>query len=352
MYKRKRIRYINMADFNIRLAYCRKNCIIYFSSPTIGKIGSFNAYIEEGLSMVKLTYYSEEGVTTYVAHMDALEEEYLQEITGGVAFATVSKYYKIPRYRTLTTKDESYPGMHHSLIVFSAKPFVWFNPDYNESRNHVYYYDLNSAYGYIMANYKFPNTAIDPVQKFVEDGEIGFDADGELVPKGEFGLYVFPEMETPFKKFAEHWYKKKRDAKNLSDKNKAKNILCYSVGYMQLVNPFLRSFIINSCNELIKSLMNPKRTLYCNTDCIVSLDPLPLKIGKELGEWKFRECEFAYFNTVYQINKERPVWKGIPRGWWEDHPNFDILKDTPPHDNNLYAFNVETFQYERRIKND
>lgn len=323
MFKRKRVRFVKVDEFNERMAYCKKYTVIHLIKPGPNdKIGRYNSYLEQRLTTAILTYNSEEGITSYILRLD--NEDMVQTITGVDAFAIMSRYYKVPRYPN---------------IKFSARALLWKNDKYEGVRHHVYYYDLNSAYATIMANYKFPDTSVKPQSKVVSEGEIGFTERGDLVHPGDYAFCVFPLMESPFKRFAETWYKRRKTNK------KAKNVLCYSVGYLQRVNPFLRAYIINSCNEYIKSLIDDESTIYCNTDCIVSLKPLPeLSIGDKLGEWKYKEGEFAYFGLNYQFNNETPVWRGIPKGWWKNHPDFDILRDTPPSFGNVYRIDLNTFK--------
>lgn len=334
MFKIKRVRFVNVEDFNRRMTECKKYRKLYLREANEHDMVSLmNAFFDCNLATASLTYYSEEGVTTYKVRLDSDSDVIPQMINGGDSYRTLSRYYKIPKY---------------SNIKFSAKAITWMNPKYDSTRQHVYYYDLNSAYATVMANYDFPDTSVEPKQKVVSEGEIGFTESGDIAHPGQYALWVFPTMESPFKKFVARWYERKKNAKTPAEKTKAKNMLCYCVGYMQKINPFLRAFIINSCNEYIQSLMNEETTIYCNTDCIVSLVPLPeLKIGEELGEWKFKEGEFAYKGFNYQFNKETPMWKGIPKGWWEKHPDFDILTDEPPHGGNVYEFDFIDFQIKK-----
>ena len=83
-------------------------------------------------------------------------------------------------------------------------------------------------------------------------------------------------------------------------------------------------------------------TLMSNTDSIVSLKPLPLKIGKELGEWKFEEGAIAYVGNNYQWNDDMPKYRGVPRGWFKK--GFDILKDKAPSFGNIYKLDKDKFK--------
>lgn len=324
-FKSKKTRFIGVEEFNKRLEYCKEFTTIYRTEPhNDDTLGKYKSFFCGHLSRANLTYFSEEGLTTYTIRLDT--DDMSQAITGLDAFRIMSKYYKVPRWEK---------------IKFSASALIWKNDKYERERHHVYYYDLNSAYATIMANYKFPDTSVQYEAKVVSEGEIGFTERGEIVHPGEFAMFVFPLMDSPFKKFAEVWFKRRKNPKM---KQKAKNVLCYSVGYLQRVNPFLRAYIINSCNDYVKGLISEETTVYCNTDCIVSLVPLDLPIGSELGEWKYKEGEFAYDGLNYQFDKETPVWRGIPKGWWKQHPDFDILTDEPPHSGNIYRVDYEEFR--------
>ena len=135
-------------------------------------------------------------------------------------------------------------------------------------------------------------------------------------------------MESPFKKFVNRWYEEKKNAKTKQQKAKAKGMLNYSVGYLQRVNPFLRSTIIYYANKMIKDLVD-ENTLYCNTDSLVSLVPRnDLNIGTNIGEFKVEhEGQFAFRGFNYQWDNS-VSYRGIPKSWFK--PGFDILVDNIP----------------------
>lgn len=326
----KKMMFVNIDEMNEHLRYCRDYRGIIFGNPDDRKSPlGFNAWIEDKQVKLYLTYKTAGEACTYICRKDGLSGE-LEATSGALAYRIMSRYYKVPERNG----------------NFSASPFIWSNPRYNATRNHAYYYDLNSAYASVMAFYDFPDTSVPPCSKFVEKDEIGFDGNGNIVPVGKFGLFVFQKMPSPFKDFAFTWYTKKATSPSGSiERTKAKNVLCFSVGYLQHKNPFLRSFIVNTCNNYIKSLIDPVSTLYCNTDCIVSLTPLRLPVGNKLGEWKLRECEFAYRDSNYQIDGEIPSFRGTPKGWFKD--GFDILRDALPSKGNIYALNYENLQLEQ-----
>lgn len=328
MYNRKRQEYVDAETMNKHLKYCYKYKDVVERTKTPSESFSNKAFIENSLVYFKLTYRKGSRACTYIMRKDGKEEE--QKIDGGEAFRILSKYYKVPRF-----EDRNILGM-------SASPFTYFNPKYNHKRTKAIGYDLNSAYSFAMLK-DMPDTSVPYHAGFIKEGEIGFiempkyNSPDEvmLVPKfSGYSLYIFPLIESPFKKFVEVWYKKKL---NPATKAKAKNVLNYAVGYLQKVNPFLRATVIGYCNSLIKSLMD-SNTLYCNTDSIVSAVPREdFKIGKNLGEWKIEhEGDFAFTDYSYQWNTDLPAYKHIPKSWFK--PGWDILVDEIPHCGNKYKY--------------
>ena len=175
---------------------------------------------------------------------------------------------------------------------------LWKNEKYEGTRNYAIGYDLNSSYSFAMLK-DMPDTSKKPKTGFIKKGEIGFDFEGKPIFEG-WSLWVFPLMESPFKKFVNRWYEEKKNAKTKQQKAKAKGMLNYSVGYLQRVNPFLRSTIIYYANKMIKDLVD-ENTLYCNTDSLVSLVPRnDLNIGTNIGEFKVEhEGQFAFRGFNY-----------------------------------------------------
>lgn len=292
-----------------------------------------NAYIEDSVVIFQLTYKYGKSACTYVCRKDGVHNA--QQITGIEAFRILSKYYKVPRM------DEKFCGRAADGGL-SASPILYYNPKYNATRQYAYGYDMNSAYAAAMLE-DMPDTSVPMRSGYIEEGkEIGFkEVLNEktnlttLVPQYKgFSLYIFPLMKTPFTKFVENWYYVKKSCQK-KEREKAKNVLNYSVGYLQLVNPFLRATIIGKCNEKIKSLID-EDTLFCNTDSIVSLRPLDLKIGTEVGEWKLEHKGYvAYREYSYQWSDGKLSYRAIPKTWFPKE--WDILKDDIPANGNTFA---------------
>ena len=296
---------------------------------------SNKAFIEDFVVNFQLTYKKGSEAITYICRKDGMKND--QHIKGIEAYRILSHYYKVPKM------DEKYCGKA-DMGGLSASPLLWFNEKYNKTKQYAYGYDMNSAYATAMIE-DMPDTSVPMRSGYIVKGkEIGFkemlnpktnNMTTMLVPMYEgFSQYIFPLMESPFKKFVEVWFGEKSKKKG-KEKTKAKNVLVYSVGYLQLTNPFLRATIIGKCNDWIESLID-EDTLFCNTDSIVSLKPLDLKIGKGLGEWKLEHKGYvAYKDYSYQWDDGKLSYRSIPRSWFPK--DWDILKDDVPMFGNVYA---------------
>ena len=322
MFNRRKIRYIDQEEMNERLEFCKKYRGIFYSQPDNNPI-RLRAFIEDKVVEFKLTYKSEdEGNCTFIVRKDGAGQS--QKISGMDAFIILSQYYKVPRRRA----------------PFSASPLLWKNDKYDGTRHFAIGYDVNSSYSFAMLK-DMPDTSVEPRMGDVKEGEIGFSLDGTPKFKG-YSNWIFPLMESPFKRFVEKYYEMKKNAQTPEEKNKAKGVLNYSVGYLQRVNPFLRSTIIYYANEMIKNLIN-EDTLYCNTDSLVSLSPrTDIQIGTNIGDFKVEHTGmFAFKGFNHQWDNE-VSYRGIPKSWFKE--DFDILKDEPPSLGNIMEFDRENIE--------
>lgn len=310
-YFNKKKKIVKKDEFKKHLDFCNKERIIFEEEPE--KIGETFAWLNISKTKIELTYSINNKPCTYILYRD--ERNNYHTITGLDAYRILSQYYKIPKIK---------------LETFSAIPLLWYNKKYSGTRNYAYGYDLNSAYAASMCE-TMPDTSVEPIMfEIVKKGYIGFDCEGNCLEEGELAEYQFPEIESPFKKFVNNYYNKKKKAIDLDEKQKFKDVLNFSVGYMQLKNPFLRARIIFLCNKKIESLID-ENTLLCNTDSLVSLTrrkDIEEKLGNELGEWKLEhEGQFAYKGLNYQWNSN-VCYRGVPKSWFKE--NFDILIDELP----------------------
>lgn len=317
------IKYISIEEMNEHLAYCKKYRLIKYEKP-FSPVG-LNAFIEDGMVQFKLTFKKDEEVIDYITYKDGRDHE--QNITGGEA-------YRILRMNADFPIREEFP--------FSASPFLWKRPKYEGQWVDAICYDINSAYAWAMCQ-PMPDTSVPPKAKVIEDGEVGFDYDGDIQRKG-YSMYVFKMLDhSPFTNFAHKWFDRKKQPKF---KRKAKNVLVYSVGYLQRKNPYLRAYIVGLCNDLIHSLID-ENTIYCNTDSIVSLKERPdLTLGNGLGEWKIEhKGKFAYNGFNYQWKDEEISYRGIPKSWFPK--NFDITKDDLPLTGNMWYYDDKKYKLRR-----
>lgn len=234
---------------------------------------------------------------------------------GGDCYRILARHYWKPE--ALYEGDE-----------LSASPVLGYNPKYNRTRQYAYSYDLNSAYGAVILK-GWIDTSVPPQVKIIEEDEVGFSADlSDLLPVGEFSLFVFKKCAPPpgLVRFVNNYYAKKKNPLNKKEKTTAKNMLTHTFGCLQNKNYFLRAYIVASCNRFILDLID-KDTLYYNTDCIVSRvrrPDLEENLGVEIGQWKLdHEGQFAYDGFTYQWDFEKPAWRSVPKKWIPEH--YDIL---------------------------
>lgn len=351
MFTRKRIEVISIEEMNEHLAYCRKykNIIVRKKEPH-EFIGPANAFIEDHTVWFELTYKKGTRTTTYKCRKDS--QEAINEITGMDAYIQCQRFYKAKDFRDdpIICKQLGYLEEEGKFIC-SAKPLLWKNDSYDGTRNYAYSYDINSSYSNAMLK-DLPNTDIPYKTGFVKEGEIGFreNGRGSLIPIfSGFSLWIFPLMKSPYGRFVDLWYERKKKAKTLEQRQKAKDMLNLCIGYFQRTNPFIRATIIYYANKEIETKIN-ERTLYCNTDSIISLDKLDINIGNNIGEYKHdHEGLFAFKGFNYQWNLDTPSYRHVSKSWFK--PGWDILKDKLPTEGNIYEFKnyrLEKVNYESK----
>jgi len=250
--------------------------------------------------------------TTYYFTLDGTEHTV---INGGQAYAQLVKacsknsweILKDYSQHELTVKNI---GMSNGKFLNKQAGLLWYNPNFNNKKVYAYSYDINSAYLSCLMN-KIPRTDyIKDFDREVGENEVGFifNEDLTLITRG-YANIIFDLVDTPdcIKKFAKLWYGRK---KNPDDKyhKKAKTIINAAIGCLQYHNPYLRSYIVSSCNYFIESLID-EDTVICNTDCIVSIKPLNLKVGNNIGEFSLDEG----YITINKLNYEAD-WKTAQRG--------------------------------------
>ena len=332
--------WITPEEMNGWLEYCQKSGrvkaqypIWYFWDNNI-PVGLYY-FVEDDLVNFALRFKFAGNLCNFYCRKDGSNESKVGTVSGTVAFRIMSQYYKVPHM------DPRYCADGECCLTSAS--LLWYNKKYNNMRNYCYSYDINSAFSYAMLQ-PMPDTSYAPEWRQIKSGEVGFQevehTQGTYLEPKFSGIshFVFPLMDSPFKRFVDVWYDRKQNAKTLNERNKAKSVLNYSIGFLQRVNPFLRAMILWYCNENVKSFIDDN-TVYCNTDSIVSLKPRDdLKIGNEIGEWKLEhEGLFAYKDCTYQWGLDKPAYRGVPKSWFPE--GYDLLKDPLPYNDNLYEYN-------------
>lgn len=349
MYKRKKEKIVSIKEMNKILSYISKNYLLIDGEKAKPNFIRF-AYYENNQVNFKVTFRKGADVCTYMCRKDG--DRKLQSIKGQDAFRILKQYLghddkfdlrksdKIDIWKKLLGWDDK-----DKKFLATAKPFMYYNEKYENQRLRAYSYDMNSSYSNGMLQ-DMPDTSQEPrINDVIKNNhELGFYMrENELICTEEIGKkckFIFQKIESPFKRFIEVWYqRKKAAAKDTIEKQKAKDILNFSVGYYQKVNPFIRSRIISYANKVIKDCMDDN-TLYCNTDCIVSLVPKKnLEIGDNIGQFKeeSKGKMFAYKGFEYQWDLKAPTYRSVAKKWFPK--GWDLLKDEIPTTGNIVEFN-------------
>jgi hypothetical protein len=296
-------------------------------------------YIQDGLLTIKVTTSYKGIIHEYYTYKDG--REIIEGVPeGGACYAVCARHYWKAEER-------------NKQYDLSASPLLGYNHTYNKTRQWAISYDLNSAYTRCILQ-GWIDTTPGPQAKIVEEDEIGFDATlSDLVDEGEFSLFVFKKCPPPegLVKFCLKYYEQKKNPKTKKEKITAKNMLNHVVGCLQNKDPFLRAYVVASCNRFISDLLD-EDTLYYNTDCIVSRvrrPDLEENIGLDVGQWKIdHEGMFAYDGFTYQWDFEKPAWRSVPKEWIPEH--YDILNcdDIQIVETNLWFMDWDKIQFKMK----
>lgn len=356
MFKRKKIRFVDVDEMRELLAYAKKFRYIIFGEPESPL--SYYAFIEDTMTRVKLTmFYKGEGCT-YVFRKDLLDS--MEEITGLDAYQQLTKDYSRRMGHTVPFFEDEFG---------SARAILAFKNEYNFRRVNAICYDQNSAYALAMMKPMPRTEELAGRDRPVRDGEIGFanvemreikgwtmntDQCLQMILPGEgYASYIFPSMDSPFTAFAQRWFVRKLESQDPKLRHKAKQMLVFSIGYLQRKNPFLRAAVVEYANRMILDVAD-ENTIYINTDSITSLTERTLPMGENLGQFKIEhEGEFAHVGFNYQWNTDKPAYRGIPKEWFPD--GWDILKHQLPSNGNIYEFDrttLEIYDHTKEIQNE
>lgn len=354
MFNYKRQYLSSIEDVNAILSLVKKSCCnIYFRAK--GKTENFkmDAFIEETTTSLFINFKRGSKAIEYI--FDLTGDSEIRELTcGAEAFRILSHYFKVHRLENY----EKYG---------SAVQLLYRNPKFDGKRIKAWSYDMNSAFAYMLIQ-PMPDTEHIEHYTYIKPNQIGFytsitdDFDKPCLKcsfeVGKFCDWVCDLVESPFKKFVEVWYDKKKKAKTKEAKMKAKQVLNFAVGSLQNYNPLIRATVVGRCNLLFESLID-ENTIYSCCDSIVSCvprDDLEARLGNSLGQFKIEhQNEYIAFKTGtfnYQWNYDLPSVRGTPKNWYKkfeiiNHRKFDILKDTNPDIGfNEFVFNRDKLKVE------
>ena len=356
-FKRKIIKYVGYSEINDILEYAKEYCGLVFRSPEDNEAVRGQCFISDRMTEFHVTLkYNSVRPTEYVFRKDG--EDPIQTISGVDAYIELARdFHRITGDKIPVFEDPQQFGSAHAILRYRTAA--------EGIRAPAISYDENSAYAYAMCQ-DMPDTRelIDRKRK-PKPYEMGFINIEDYFPDrkewtGNPGValqlvepeddciadFIFYRMQSPFESFAHRHYSRKRDSTDPVVRKRSKEMLNYSVGYLQRVNPFLRAAIIGHANRKIEKLID-KDTIYCNTDSIVSAQPRPdLPLGIQLGQFKVEhEGLFAFRGFNYQWDFQKPAYRGIPKSWFKE--GWDILKDMPPHFGNIYRFNRMEIKIEK-----
>ena len=336
-------------------------------------------YIELKETVLEITTKFLEPGRKACTYKISLDRKDINESSGLRYFVNFQHYFKVPK---LTDKPQ-WIDPNSGKFTLSASPILGYNKKFEKQElKDCYEYDLNSAYASVMMD-KIPDID-NPIEGRVkvEEGEVGFIYDEHLtLVKGGIGETAnikFKLIDAPegLKRFATKYYNIKKTEKALFEAakidlehgvagaaervkqhkqafNEAKYQLNLPIGYCQRHNPFFRAYIVNTCNEKIKSIID-KDTLFWNTDAIFSrVKRTDLDIGDNIGQFKEIHCNtLRYIGNNYQVDDELPTYRGVPKKWIEaaqkkSGKKYNLLTDPIPPKENVYKWNWQTLELEK-----
>lgn len=358
MFKNRRIIFVDDVNvMNRHLKFCMENRILGSSEDWVKLQRVPKAYYTLDVMYARIILrYSGDGkpYTEYIFYLDGSEHQ--QKVSGMRAYNLLQRMSH-KGVVDLTGNRDYYDPSYGTWNLGAIAGLIYFNSKYSGGRyENCVCYDRRSAYSAAMLE-PIPNTNVLPrLNDYVKENEIGFrlmshgvSQEQQFYAIFEPGLladYIYPVMESPFKSFVEHFYKKRATATG-AEADRLKQTLNYAVGYIRRKNPFIHSCILSRARYFIESLIDDD-TLYSNTDSIVSRVPRPdieKLVGDKVGEFKVEhKGSFAYNSSGYQWNYELPSMRGRSKEWFKNaYPNgYDILTDVIPF------MEANKYEYDRK----
>ena len=357
MFVKEKITYISDYKlFNEYLAFCEQNRFRLYDTTVAGQkafravYGSLKWAYFLDVAITKVTLKFTKNIAkgdyqAYIFYLDKREGEI--HIQGMQAFTNLQRMSN-KAVIDLSHFNEYYYNNTCKLPAIAGIRYI--NPkNFGIRYSNCIGYDINSSYSWGMLQ-DMPDTSVRPRKHTkLKDGEIGFYTGSKVYDDkmyfyattkvGKLVDFAFPKIKSPFERFVNYYYDKKMKAKTKEERQKNKDILNFSVGYIRRKNPFIHSAILTSVIERMDSLIDDN-TIYSNTDSIVSLTPRSdLVLSENIGDFKIEhKGDFVYCQSGYQWNKDVPSIRGKSKNWFKD--GFDILTDKLPHiEANYYRYN-------------
>ena len=367
----KRYRYVNtLEDMQRIFSICDNTTVIDYSNkdykfeggPTMKTISvvnngdrfykittAFVKEVEDEEGKVKYDKSNTKNVCTWIFDKTG---EFVYKIhpsrVSRISGAVYKPFDIVKEFPDLFERDDK------GKIVQSARPAIGYSAKYNGTEHDVVCYDLNSAYAAILID-KIIDTYNYRKYGVVGKGEIGFKFDDRLtmVHEGYDADYIFPLIDSPYKDFARKYYDIKKTAPKGSDERElAKQILVITVGLFQRVNPFLRAYIVNSCNEFIMKFVKKYKSKVCmwNTDavyCTEHILELDALCGEDIGQFKVEyEGLFRQKGSNYQkVDTHEVSYRGIMKCLFDE--DYNLLEDPTPEICLPYEMKKETYKIEK-----
>lgn len=280
--------------------------------------------------------------------------EHVSNIHPSKIARMIGRIYK-PNKIISENGDDEFDRNKDNKLMQTAKPILGYSKKFDLTEHNVVIYDLNSAYAEPLTN-KIIDTYARRDYGFVEANEVGFLFDDNLTIRheGEYADVIFPLIDSPYKEFVKEQYQIKKTApKGSKERAIAKQILVIMVGLWQNINPYLRAYIVNTCNEKIKYFLKKYKNKTCmwNTDALYCTERIPELdnlIGEEIGQFKIEyEGLFRQKGLNYQkVNEEdkNVSYRGVMKTLFES--DFNILTDPLPKAVLPYKINKNTLKLE------
>lgn len=330
--------------------------MIWIREPYPDEKYGTRAYLQQTECMFRCAFKWAGKVKVYWCFLDEGRKDELY-IQGKRAYAIMASYYKAPRMPEKWCQKMIGGQPNYDYLTSSA--FLYTNPAYDGKATKATCYDMNGAYGWALEQ-PIPDTSSFERDRRLKEGEIGFLLMGDddalgwgkrlyLTEKG-FANFCFKAMPSPYKVYVDRWFRVKKNSPDPKEKALAKAVINESIGYLQLINPFIRATVVNRCTKRIKSFMNDY-TIYSNTDSICSeRNRAEFPLSKDLGDFKIEHKGIVSVKGFcYQWDKNIPIYRGTPKSSFRKFAKvngrpFEILKDNLPEKGfgNAWDFDTKT----------